>query len=241
MSLSRFLSYDAPLISRDSDRATWLGSCGVCPPDGVPGFHQRDARRVSAARPALRGRVPRPMAAWRPEGSADRAPVSRGQKLPLPTPEDRLFSSSPPSRPVRFRWSRRCPGQPIMDSPLARVAGGAPHPRRCPSPLPDGWRSAGTPEAATAIVGPLVEPSADRRASCSISSLALTGRNGACPPQDPAEQTDCYSKKRDHTVKNVLLVNAPPPPLLERHPRRTHDLRAYSTAKLPPIPGESCH
>jgi hypothetical protein len=28
-------------------------------------------------------------------------------------------------------------------------------------------------------------------------------------PQNPAEQTDCYSgKKKDHTVKNVLLVNA---------------------------------
>jgi len=28
-------------------------------------------------------------------------------------------------------------------------------------------------------------------------------------PQDPAEQTECYSgKKKDHTVKNVLLVNA---------------------------------
>src|SRR5207245_2961466 len=29
-------------------------------------------------------------------------------------------------------------------------------------------------------------------------------------PQDPVEQTDCYSgKKKDHTIKNVLLVNAP--------------------------------
>src|SRR3989442_1362304 len=28
-------------------------------------------------------------------------------------------------------------------------------------------------------------------------------------PQDPVEQTECYSgKKKDHTVKNVLLVNA---------------------------------
>src|SRR4029453_1239362 len=28
-------------------------------------------------------------------------------------------------------------------------------------------------------------------------------------PQDPAEQAACYSgKKKDHTVKNVLLVNA---------------------------------
>src|SRR5262249_57479633 len=45
-------------------------------------------------------------------------------------------------------------------------------------------------------------------------------------PQDPVEQTDCYSgKKKDHTVKNVLLVNA----LLlilflsDTHGGRTHD------------------
>src|SRR5262249_23028693 len=30
------------------------------PPDRVPGFHQPDARRVSAPRPALRGGVPSP-------------------------------------------------------------------------------------------------------------------------------------------------------------------------------------
>ena len=30
-----------------------------------------------------------------------------------------------------------------------------------------------------------------------------------CPPQDPAEQARCYSgKKKDYTVKNVLLINA---------------------------------
>ena len=29
-------------------------------------------------------------------------------------------------------------------------------------------------------------------------------------PQDPAEQTECYSgKKKDHTVKNILLVDTP--------------------------------
>jgi hypothetical protein len=28
-------------------------------------------------------------------------------------------------------------------------------------------------------------------------------------PQDPVKQTGCYSgKKKDHTVKNILLVNA---------------------------------
>src|SRR5262245_59829935 len=43
---------------------TTHGRCTVrraaVPPDGVPGFHQPDAQRVSAARPALRDRVPDP-------------------------------------------------------------------------------------------------------------------------------------------------------------------------------------
>jgi hypothetical protein len=40
-------------------------------------------------------------------------------------------------------------------------------------------------------------------------------------PQDAPQQTACYSgKKKDHTVKNVLLVNAPHHPLSERHLRR---------------------
>src|SRR6266446_5630290 len=56
--------YDAP---RYHDRVTGGTTHGWCtvhrptvPPDGVPGFHQPDARRVSAAGPALRDRVPNP-------------------------------------------------------------------------------------------------------------------------------------------------------------------------------------
>src|SRR5215470_2053966 len=53
------------------------------PPAGVPGFHQPDARRVSAAGPTLRDRVPRPDGGladgWE---TADGAPVYRLQKLP---------------------------------------------------------------------------------------------------------------------------------------------------------------
>src|SRR4029434_10958734 len=55
------------------------------PPAGVPGFHEPDARRVSAPSPALRGRVPRSdggMAdGWE---TADCAPVYRLQKLYSP-------------------------------------------------------------------------------------------------------------------------------------------------------------
>src|SRR5499427_6773067 len=49
--------YDAPLRSRDSDRRHDHGWFTVhraaVPPDRVPGFHEPDARRVSAAGPAL--------------------------------------------------------------------------------------------------------------------------------------------------------------------------------------------
>src|SRR3954452_17053885 len=41
-----------------------------------------------------------------------------------------------------------------------------------------------------------------------IASFAHDGTERRIP-QNPAEQTDCYSgKKKDHTVKNILLVNA---------------------------------
>jgi hypothetical protein len=45
-------------------------------------------------------------------------------------------------------------------------------------------------------------------------------------PQDPTQQADCYSgKKKDHTVKNVLLVNAPLTILFlsDTYGGRTHD------------------
>src|SRR4029453_2052731 len=60
-------------------------------------------------------------------------------------------------------------------------------------------------------------------------------------PQDPAEQTACYSgKKKDHTVKNVLLVNA----LLlilflsDTYGGRTHD-KPIADATPYPLPAGS--
>src|SRR3954452_2173199 len=60
-------------------------------------------------------------------------------------------------------------------------------------------------------------------------------------PQDPAEQTQCYSgKKKDHTVKNVLLVNA----LLiilflsDTYGGRTHD-KPIADATPYPLPAGS--
>jgi len=55
-------------------------------------------------------------------------------------------------------------------------------------------------------------------------------------PQDPAAQTDCYSgKKRDHTVKNVLLVNAPLTILFlsDTYGGRTHDKRIAEATPYP--------
>jgi len=75
---------------------TTYGRCPVCraavPSDGVPVFHERDARRVSAAGPTLRGRVQAHLAAWRLDGkprTARRFTVYKN--CPFPTPEDRLF------------------------------------------------------------------------------------------------------------------------------------------------------
>src|SRR5207253_2286532 len=55
-------------------------------------------------------------------------------------------------------------------------------------------------------------------------------------PQDPVEQATCYSgKKKDHTVKNVLLINA----LLiilflsATHGGRVHDLRIAEATPYP--------
>src|SRR6516225_2817879 len=55
-------------------------------------------------------------------------------------------------------------------------------------------------------------------------------------PQDPVEQTDCYSgKKKDHTVKNVLLVNALLVILFlsDTHGGSTHDLRIAEATPYP--------
>ena len=54
-------------------------------------------------------------------------------------------------------------------------------------------------------------------------------------PQDAAEQTACYSgKKKDHTVKNVLLVNAPLMVLFlsETVGGRVHDKRRVIRYKI---------
>src|SRR6266571_941451 len=153
----------------------------------------------------------------------NRTPVCRVQKLPpadagrpavLPAhlPED-LQPPSGPGTPVRHGPEQ---SQSVDPRPTARTAGGPAHPRRCHCPFPDGPRPAarclegrrrhhGRPAGG----GP---SSRGRRSRCraGLPPLAHDGtERRIVRPQDPGEQTDCYSgKKKDHTVKNVLLVHA---------------------------------
>src|SRR5262249_53190596 len=127
--------------------------------------------------------------------------------------------------------------------PVAGVARGAAHPWRCPRPLP---------------LGPGPAPRCLRGRRCYGGHPAGGGscprgprpsrRTGLPPfaherterrivrPQAPPQQAACYSgKKKDHTVKNVLLVNA----LLiilflsDTHGGRTYDLRIAEATPYP--------
>src|SRR5712691_2398969 len=104
-----------------------------------------------------------------------------------------------------------------MDScPPAGAAGGAAHPRRCPRPLSHGpgpaarrLRSRRHLSRHSAGEG----RSTRRRRPSRCTGLPPFAHDGTerriVRPQGPAEQTESYSgKKKDHTVKNVLLVNA---------------------------------
>src|SRR3989440_2779455 len=114
------------------------------PPDGVPGFHEPDARGVSAAGPALRGRIPR-LDGGMADGweTADYAPVYRLQKLPAPdTGRSAVVHPHLPQNlcpPGRARaLIRDGPGQssPVDSCPPPCAAGGPPCSWRCPGPLP---------------------------------------------------------------------------------------------------------
>ena len=65
----------------------------------------------------------------------------------------------------------------------------------------------------------------------------MTAPSGASSaPQDPVEQKESYSgKKKDHTVKNVLLVNAPLTILFlsETYGGRAHDKRIADATPYP--------
>ena len=70
----------------------------------------------------------------------------------------------------------------------------------------------------------------------------MMGPNGASSALDPTEQTRCYSgKKKCHTVKNVLLINAVLTILFlsETYAGSTHDKRIADATPYPLPDGES--
>src|SRR3954451_1512947 len=133
-----------------------------------------------------------------PAGNGGRSAV-----LPAHLPED-LRRSSGPGAAVRHEPEQ---SQPVVLLPalLAALRGLGDAPAR----------------SLTAPAGCLGGAARGRAAAgaCALPSLCLQSWAGLPPfahdgterriPQDPAEQTQCYSgKKKDHTVKNILLVNA---------------------------------
>src|SRR5262249_55985057 len=151
-----------------------------------------------------------------------------------------LRAASRPGTPVQHGPEQ---SQSVDPRPLAGIARGAAHPRRCPRPLPDRARPAArrlrgrrghrghTTGRGASTCG--------RRSRCRVGVPPFahdrTGRR-IVRPQNPAEQTACYSgKKKDYTVKNVLLVNAPLTILFlsATHGGRVHDLRIAEATPYP--------
>src|SRR5256885_12339169 len=142
LSLSRFLSGMMRLchhktVTGGTTHGWFTVHRPTVPPDGVPGFHQLDARRVSAAGPAFRDRVPRPdggMAdGWE---TADCSPVYRRQKLPPPdTGRPALVHPGLPQNLYPPGGARALirhgpgPSQSVDSCPVAGVARGATCPR----------------------------------------------------------------------------------------------------------------
>lgn len=165
---------------------------------------------------------------WRLDGqprTARRYPTDRN--CPLPTPEDRLlliliYLPADLSAPSRAGTTLRHGSEqsPSVDScPLGGVAGHATRAGRCAHPVCDstseapqsdrgrrerhGCAGAGAAESVCTGIGPgpcrppVVHDGTERR----------LGRR-----QDPTAQTRYYrGKKKCHTVKNVLLINAVQP------------------------------
>ena len=190
------------------------------------------------------------MAVWRMDGkprTARRFTVYKN--CPLPTPEDRLlfiltYLKTYALQVVQGRLFGMVQGKanqwihvllPVLLAAL-RALGDAP--ARSLSALA---QRLGVSEAdARTVVAPLEEESApDRRPSrrAGVPPFAHDGtERRIVRPQDPAEQPESYSgKKKDHTVKNVLLVNALLTILFlsDTYGGRTHDQVHCGSHSLP--------
>ena len=174
------------------------------------------------------------MAAWRLDGKPRTArQFSVYKNCPLPTPEDRLFFLLTYLKTYAlqvvqgrlFGMGQSKANQWIhvlLPALLAALRTLGDAPARSLTALA---QRLGVSEAdAATVVTPLEEEPAPVAAGPSrrtgVPPFAHDGtERRIVRPQDPAEQTECYSgKKKDHTVKNVLLVNALLiDPLSERH------------------------
>jgi hypothetical protein len=127
--------------------------------------------------------------------------------------------------------------------PVAGIARGAARPRRCPRPL-----AVGPGPAPRRLRGGRHHRRHAAGGGSHTRRRRIHRRTGGPPfahdgterrivrPQDSAEQTACYSgKKKDHTVKNVLLVNALLVILFlsDTHGGRVHDLRIAEATPYP--------
>ena len=186
------------------------------------------------------------MAAWRLDGKPRIARrFSVYQNCPLPTPEDRLFFlltylktySLQVVQGRLFGMGQSKANQWIhvlLPALLAALRTLGDAPARSLTALAQ--RLSVSEVDAASVVGSLEEEPATRR-HARLPPFAHDGtERRIVRPQDPPAQTACYSgKKKDHTVKNVLLVNA----LLlilflsETYGGRVHDLRIAEATPYP--------
>ena len=190
------------------------------------------------------------MAAWRLDGKPRTArQFSVYKNCPLPTPEDRLFFLLTYLKTYASKWSKGACSAWARAKPISGSMSSCPrYWRRCvpsamPRPAPSRpWRSALASRRPTrrTVVTPLEEEPAPVAAASRRTGVPPFAHDGTerriVRPQDPAEQTECYSgKKKDHTVKNVLLVNAPLTILFlsDTYGGRVHDKRIAEATPYP--------
>ena len=194
------------------------------------------------------------MAAWRLDGQPRTARrYTTYQNCPLPTPEDRLlfilvYLKTYPLQVVQGPTVWHGPEQsPSVDSCLvnrpagdAARAGGCAHPvRDRAGEAPRGDRD-GRERAGRAGAGAAESVRSARTGIGTGPCLPPFGHDGTerriGRPHDPTEQTRYYSgKKKCHTVKNVLLINAVLTILFlsETYAGRTHDKRIADATPYP--------
>lgn len=192
------------------------------------------------------------MAAWRLDGKPRTARrFSVYENCPLPTPEDRLFFlltylktySLQVVQGRLFGMGQSKANQWIhvlLPALLAALRTLGDAPTRSVAALAQRF---GLAEAEAATVRSAADRgTCTRRHTCRPPFAHDGTERRIVRPQDPAEQTDCYSgKKKDHTVKNILLVNTPLTILFlsDTYGGRVHDKRIAETTPYP-LPAGSC-